>query len=277
MRLTRSSAILCLLALVVAVPAAAATREEKRVADATDVLDQLLRIPEQRIPPTLLSRAYAVAVIPNVVKVGFGLGVRHGKGILVVRQDDNSWSNPAFIGLTGGSVGWQIGAQSTDIILVFKTRKGVDGIANGKLTLGADASIAAGPVGRQASAATDVVFRAEIMSYSRARGLFAGVSFEGTGVTMDRKANVAFYGDTTMSPERIFVSSPNIAPAVANTFVQILTAQTRRLPKQPGMQTGVASAVVPNTDNASTVRTFGMPDPDESSSTPDSDDYDPNY
>ncbi len=120
MRLTRSSAILCLLALVVAVPAAAATREEKRVADATDVLDQLLRIPEQRIPPTLLSRAYAVAVIPNVVKVGFGLGVRHGKGILVVRQDDNSWSNPAFIGLTGGSVGWQIGAQSTDIILVFK-------------------------------------------------------------------------------------------------------------------------------------------------------------
>ena len=277
MRLTRSPAILCLLALAVAVPAGAATREEKRVADATDVLDQLLRIPEQGIPATLLSRAYAVAVIPNVVKVGFVLGVRHGKGILVVRQDDSSWSNPAFIALTGGSVGWQIGAQSTDIILVFKTRKGVDGIANGKLTLGADASIAAGPVGRQASAATDMVFQAEIMSYSRARGLFAGVSFEGTGVTMDRKANVAFYGDTAMSPERIFVSSPNIAPAVANTFVQVLTAQTHRLPKQPGMQAGVASAAVPNTDNASTVRTFGMPDPDESSSTPKSDNYDPNY
>lgn len=277
MRLTRSPAILCLLALAVAVPAAAATREEKRVADATDVLDQLLRIPEQRIPATLLSRAYAVAVIPNVVKVGFGLGVRHGRGILVVRQDDNSWSNPAFIALTGGSVGWQIGAQSTDIILVFKTRKGVDGIANGKLTLGADASIAAGPVGRQASAATDVVFQAEIMSYSRARGLFAGVSFEGTGVTMDRKANVAFYGDTTMSPERIFVSSPNIAPAVANTFVQVLTTQTRRLPKLPGMQAGVASATVPNTDNASTVRTYGMPDPDDSSSTSNAGNYDPNY
>jgi lipid-binding SYLF domain-containing protein len=277
MRLTRSSAILCLLALVVALPAAAATKEEKRVADATDVLDQLLRIPEQAIPPTLLSRAYAVAVIPNVVKVGFGVGVRHGKGILVVRQDDNSWSNPAFIALTGGSVGWQIGAQSTDIILVFKTRKGVDGIANGKLTLGADASVAAGPVGRQASAATDVVFQAEIMSYSRARGLFAGVSIEGTGVTMDRKANVAFYGDTTMSPERIFVSSPNIAPAVANTFVQMLTAQTRRLPKQPGMQAGVAAVSVPNSGDSSSVRTFGMPDPDESSSTSDSGNYDPNY
>jgi len=276
MRLTRSPAILCLLALVVALPAAAATKEENRVADATDVLDQLLRIPEQGIPATLLSRAYAVAVIPNVVKVGFGVGVRHGKGILVVRQDDNSWSNPAFVSLTGGSLGWQIGAQSTDIILVFKTRKGVDGIANGKLTLGADASVAAGPVGRQASAATDVVFKAEIMSYSRARGLFAGVSFEGTGVTMDRKANVAFYGDTTMSPERIFVSSPNIAPAIANTFVQTLTAQTRRLPKQPGMQAGVAAASMPNTDQSSSVRTFGMPDPDESSSTPDSGNYDPN-
>jgi lipid-binding SYLF domain-containing protein len=277
MRLTRSSAILCLLALTVAVPAAAATGEEKRVADATDVLDQLLRIPEQAIPPTLLSRAYAVAVIPNVVKVGFGVGIRHGKGILVVRQDDNSWSNPAFIGLTGGSVGWQIGAQSTDIVLVFKTRKGVDGIANGKLTLGADASIAAGPVGRQASAATDVVFRAEIMSYSRARGLFAGVSFEGTGVTMDRKSNVAFYGDTTMSPERIFASSPNIAPAVANTFVQLLTTQTRRLPKQPGMQTGVAAAAVSGTDDSSSVRTYGMSDPDDSSSNSDAGNYDPNY
>ncbi len=277
MRLTRSPAILCLLALAVAVPAAAATREEKRVADATDVLDQLLRIPEQRIPATLLSRAYAVAVIPNVVKVGFGLGVRHGRGILVVRQDDNSWSNPAFIALTGGSVGWQIGAQSTDIVLVFKTRKGVDGIANGKLTLGADASVAAGPVGRQASAATDVVFQAEIMSYSRARGLFAGVSIEGTGVTMDRKANVAFYDDSAMSPERIFVSSPNIAPAIANTFVQMLTRQTRRLPTQPGMQTGVAAAAVSGRDDRSNVRTYGMPDPDDSSSTSEAGNYDPNY
>ena len=277
MRLTRSPAILCLLALVIALPAAAATREEERVADATDVLDQFLRIPEQAIPATLLSRAYAVAVIPNVVKVGFGLGVRHGKGILVVRQDDSSWSNPAFIALTGGSIGWQIGGQSTDIILVFKTRKGVDGIANGKMTLGADASVAAGPVGRQASAATDVVFKAEIMSYSRNRGLFAGISIEGSGITMDRKANVAFYGDSTMSPERIFVSSPNIAPAVANTFVQMLTAQTSRLPKQPGMQAGVTAASVPNTDGSSNVRTYGMPDPADDTSTSDSGKYDLNY
>ena len=271
MRLTIASVIFCLFTLLASAGANAATREEERVADATDVLDQLLRIPEQTIPPILLSRAYAVAVIPNVVKVGFGLGARRGKGILVIRQDDNSWSNPAFITLTGGSIGWQIGAQSTDIILVFKTRKGVDGIANGKMTLGADASIAAGPVGRQASAATDIVFQAEVMSYSRNRGLFAGVSFEGAGVTMDRTANVAFYGDSTLTPERIFASSPNIAPAVANTFVQLLTAQTRRLPTQPGMATGSGAAA--SGPQESSVRTFGIPDPDESQN---QDDYDPN-
>lgn len=275
MHLTRTSVILCLLALAIAAPAQAATREEKRVADAADVFDQLLRIPEKNIPPTLLSRAYAVAVIPNVVKVGFGLGVRHGKGIIVVRQDDDSWSNPAFIKLTGGSIGWQIGAQSTDIILVFKTRMGVDGIANGKLTLGADASVAAGPVGRQASAATDITFKAEVMSYSRNRGLFAGIALEGSGVTMDRSANVAFYDDISMSPERIFDSSPNIAPAIANTFVQMLTTQTSRLPKQPGMRAGVSTA--PNGDEVSSVRTFGMPDPDEGSSTSNTLTYDPDY
>jgi lipid-binding SYLF domain-containing protein len=103
-----------LLALVLTSTSDAATREEKRVADASDVIDQLLRIPEKSIPPTLLARAYAVAVIPNVVKAAFGLGARRGKGILVVRQGDSSWSNPAFVTLTGGSFGWQIGAQSTD-------------------------------------------------------------------------------------------------------------------------------------------------------------------
>lgn len=257
MRFFRATASIIILSLVAAATANAATREEERVADAADVLDQLLRIPEQTIPPALLSRAYAIAVIPNVVKVGFGVGARRGKGILVVRQDDNSWSNPAFITLTGGSVGWQIGAQSTDIILVFKTRQGVDGIANGTLTLGADASIAAGPVGRHTSAATDWEFQAEVVSYSRSRGLFAGVALEGAGVTMDRRANAAFYGDTSMTPERIFVSSPSIAPDVANTFVQMLTAQTRRLPTQPGMQAGAQR----EQERESRVRTFAVPDP----------------
>lgn len=262
-------AAVLVLSMLLTTPVDAASREEKRVGDAADVLEQLTRIPEKTVPPALLSRAYAVAVIPNVVKAAFGFGARRGKGILVVRQDDNSWSNPAFVTLTGGSVGWQIGAQSTDIILVFKTRKGVDGIENGRLTLGADASVAAGPLGRHTAVATDIEFKAEVYSYSRSRGLFAGVALEGAGVTMDRKANAAFYAASDMTPEKIFVSSPNIAPDIANTFVQILTAQTSRLPTQPGMSVGGPEAVA---EPESEVRTFGMPDAEESA-----DEYDPNY
>lgn len=274
MKNTRILAIMTLLALLITSVAQAATREEKRVADASDVLDQLSRIPERSIPPTLLSRAYAVAVIPNVVRAAFGFGARRGKGIIVVRQDDNSWSNPAFITLTGGSVGWQIGADSTDVILVFKTRRGVDGIANGKLTLGANASVAAGPIGRTTGVATDIVFQAEVYSYSRSRGLFAGVALEGAGVTMDRKANAAFYSSTSMTPEAIFVSSPNIAPAVANTFVQTLTAQTSRLATSPGMEAGAAQFEIAPEDEPE-VRTFGVPDPGESDD--DETGYDPSY
>lgn len=261
------------LLLTVSLPAAAATKEEQRVIDSSDVLDQLLRIPEKGIPPSLLARAYAVAVIPNVIKAGFVFGARRGKGIIVVRQDNDTWSNPAFVTITGGSVGWQAGVESTDVILVFKTRKGVADISSGKLTLGADASIAAGPVGRHASVATDIQFEAEVMSYSRSRGLFAGVSLDGSGVTMDKKANARFYGSQEMSsPAAIFTSSPNIAPDVANSFVQLLTAQTRRLPTTPGMQSGTstqqADAVpyeeVPYEEKISDeVRTFGMPDPED--------------
>ncbi len=253
----------------------AATREENRVGDAADVLEQLLRIPEKSIPPSLLSRAYAVAVIPNVVKAAFGVGARRGKGVLVVRRDDSSWSNPAFITLTGGSVGWQIGAQSTDIVLVFKTRKGIEGIEKGRLTLGADASVAAGPLGRQAGVATDIQFKAEVYSYSRSRGLFAGVALEGAGVTMDRRANAAFYSSPGMTPEKIFSSSPNVAPAIANTFVQILAAQTSRLPTQPGMR-AVGEAPHRAEPPQSSVRTFGIPDSGDSDREP-TDDYDPNY
>ena len=267
------AAALTVLALFATSSSFAASREEQRVADAADVVDQLSRIPEKSIPPNLLSRAYAVAVIPNVVRAAFGLGARRGKGILVVRQDDNSWSNPAFVTLTGGSFGWQIGAESTDIILVFKTRKGVDGIANGKLTLGANASVAAGPIGRHTSVATDIEFKAEVYSYSRSRGLFAGIALEGAGVTMDRRANASFYGSTSMTPEKIFVSSPNIAPDIANTFVQVLTAQTARLPTSPGMSAGTdASNGV--AEDSPEVRTYGLPDPGE---TNDDTEYDPNY
>ncbi len=277
MRSRQLQACLAVAVLLFAFPAAAASKEEQRVADSADVLDQFLRMPEQSIPPAMLSRAYAVAVVPSVVRIGFGLGARRGKGILVVRQDDGSWSNPTFITLTGGSFGFQAGVQRTDVVLVFKTRRGVDNIANGKLTLGADASIAAGPVGRSVEGATDIRFQAEIVSYSRARGIFAGVSFAGSGVTMDRKANAAFYSSPSMTPEKIFASSPNIAPDVANRFVQVLTAQTTRLAQAPGMAT--SSSRAPAAESESSVQTFGMPGPGESDDTIDSDEsyFDPNY
>ena len=251
---------LALLVLVFALPAAAETREEKRLATATEVINQLLHIPEQAVPPSLLSRAHGIAVIPNVVKVGFGLGARRGKGVVVVRRDDGTWSNPVFITLTGGSIGWQAGAQSTDAILVFKNRRGIEGMASGKLTLGADASIAAGPVGRHTELATDIQLEAEVFSYSRSRGLFAGVALEGAGVTIDKKANAAFYGRADLTAEEIFASSGNIAPAVANDFVQVLTAQTRRLPQEAGVAPP-ASAEAP-APRESRVKTYGIGDPE---------------
>lgn len=261
----RNITLTLVVSLLTASIAMAASKEETRVLDATDVVDQLLRIPEQGVPSRLLSRAYAVAVIPRVIKVGFGLGARYGKGVLVVRQDDNTWSNPAFISLTGGSLGFQAGAQSTDIILVFKTRSSVDGITQGKLTLGADASIAAGPVGRSAAAATDWTFSSEVYSYSRSRGLFAGVALEGAGVAMDRKANAAFYGSPSITPEDIFASSGNAAPAAANQFVQVLSAQTMELPMRPGAAAASSQPArerQPQERN-SEVRTYGMNnDPD---------------
>jgi len=270
MRISHFKFLLISFSLALATPALAATKEEQRVADAADVLDQLLRIPESAIPPSLLARAYAVAVVPNVIKAGFIFGGRRGKGVIVVRQDNDTWSNPAFVTITGGSVGWQAGVASTDVILVFKNRSGVSDIADGKLTLGADASIAAGPVGRQASVATDIQFEAEVMSYSRSRGLFAGVALDGSGVTMDRQANAAFYGSADMTPDAIFASPASIAPDVANTFVQLLTAQTRRLPTTPGMQSGGAEIPVEAMDSTESadepeeeVRTFGMPGPED--------------
>ena len=138
-------------------------------------------MPDVRLPDTLLAHAYGIAVIPDVTKVAFIFGGRHGNGVLVVRDKLNGpWSNPCFVSLTGGSWGFQAGAQSSDIILVFTTKRGIEGIAGGKITLGADASVATGPVGRQGSAATDITFNAEIYSYARTRGLFGGIALDGS-------------------------------------------------------------------------------------------------
>jgi lipid-binding SYLF domain-containing protein len=142
----------------------------------------------------MLADAHGVAIIPNVIKGGFVVGARFGRGVLCLREENGVWHAPVFVTLTGGNVGWQVGVQSSDIILVFKTPKSIQGILSGKLTLGADAAAAAGPVGRQASAATDERLQAEIYTYSRSRGLFAGVSIDGSVVRIDQFATGAYYG-----------------------------------------------------------------------------------
>ncbi len=184
--------------------AVAGTEEIDKVETAADVISEIMDIPEKGMPVTLLRNAYGIAIVPGVIKVGFVLGGRYGKGILLIQDNKDEWSNPSFITLTGGSVGWQIGAQSTDIILVFKNRKSIKGIIKGKFTLGADAAIAAGPVGRQAEAGTDIQLRAEIYSYSRSRGLFAGIALEGAALQIDDNANAEYYSADYISPRDIF-------------------------------------------------------------------------
>ncbi len=167
--------------------------EAGRVSEAVSVLKEITVIPEKGIHPLLFKDAAGIAVIPGVIKVGLGVGGRFGTGILVVRDKAGVWSSPVFVGIGGGSIGWQIGAQSTDFILVFKNRRSIDGIVNGKFTLGVDAAVAAGPVGRNFEANTDALMKAEIYSYSRSRGLFAGLSLEGAVLFIDHDADAAFY------------------------------------------------------------------------------------
>jgi lipid-binding SYLF domain-containing protein len=202
---------------------ALASEEAKKVEEAVGVVKDIMAIPEKGIPPALLSESYAIAVIPGVIKLGFIIGGRHGSGVLLVRDKDGKWSNPLFVGLTGGSIGWQIGAQSTDVLLVFKSRKGVEGIKKGKFTLGADAAVAAGPVGRSIEAATDVRLKAEIYSYSRSRGLFAGISLEGAALQIDDDANASFYGKEAIRADDILAGKAGTASADVVKLQELLT------------------------------------------------------
>ncbi len=172
-------------------------KEEQTVNESIVVLKEIMSIPAEGIPRSMLHDAQAVAIFPSVVKASFVVGARHGNGVIMIRDDKGGWHAPVFASLTGGNIGWQAGVQSTDVVLVFKTRKSVNGLLSGRLTLGADAGIAAGPVGRQATAATDTRLGAQIYSYSRSRGLFLGVSFDGSVVRMDSISNANYYKPTT--------------------------------------------------------------------------------
>jgi lipid-binding SYLF domain-containing protein len=208
--------VLCSITLLHTGSARAGEQENARANNAVRVLKEIMMAPDKRLPADLMTNAYAVAVIPDVIKAGFVIGGRHGVGLVSVKTADGTWSNPSFVSMTGGSIGFQVGVQSTDVILVFRTQRGVDSIVHGKFTLGADASVAAGPVGRDAHAATDAQLKAEIYSYSRSRGLFAGVALDGSVLAIDNDANQAVYGQG-VTPRRIFAGGvTNVPDAVVD-------------------------------------------------------------
>ena len=234
----RASFLTTLTGLVLAITASAVhaqAREEGRLLMASQVLEELRNSRDQMIPDRLLERAYGIAVIPDMTKIAFFAGGRRGNGVLVVRDKNGRFSNPVFINMTGGSFGWQWGVQSTDIVLVFTSRKGVEGISGGKVTLGADASVAAGPVGRQASAATDTSFKSEVYSYSRSRGVFAGIALDGTALTIADGANEAFYKKDDVSASDIMSGAVTSNDDAVKRFNAAIGTSTR------GQQTAAAA------------------------------------
>jgi lipid-binding SYLF domain-containing protein len=205
----------------------AITSELEKVNDAIEVIEEMVEIPEEGIPEALLSKAYGIAIIPKVIKAAWVVGGRLGKGVLLVRDESGRWGNPCFIRIAGGSVGWQIGIQSADIILVFKRKKSIESITEGKITLGADAAVAAGPVGRRAEVSTDINLEAEIYSYSKSRGLFAGVSIEGSAIQIDEDANANFYDRDYLSAYDILFGGKRLnVPAVAKKLKEVITEYT---------------------------------------------------
>jgi lipid-binding SYLF domain-containing protein len=186
-----------------AAPLRPANQELKTVESAAAVVRAFSEIPLRGIPKALLHDAAGVAVIPHVIKGGLIIGGRFGRGVVLVRESNGCWSNPLFVTLSGKSIGGQVGFEKTELVLVFKSRKSLDRALHGKLTLGADVAIAAGLIGRDAEAATDRWLRAEIVSYSRSHGLFAGVSLEGARLEGDAGANTAFYGLHSGRPEDV--------------------------------------------------------------------------
>ncbi|MEE8311269.1 MAG: lipid-binding SYLF domain-containing protein [Candidatus Binatia bacterium] len=177
---------------------------------------------DARIPRALLANARCVAVVPNLIKGAFGIGARYGKGILTCRDDDYEWSQLAFITMAGPSFGLQIGVQSTELVLFFRREEGVRALLRSKITLGGDISVAAGPIGRRASAEVDVLFTSDILSYASTQGGFLGVALDGGYLGEDRDTVEAYYGRRYTAEELLFGDLIGIAPADARRFVALL-------------------------------------------------------
>lgn len=199
---------------------------EEIIQNSRAILEEMMDVPEEAIPKEVFKDAYAVAIIPNVMKVGFIFGGRFGQGVLTVKLKDDKWSYPVFIRLSGGSIGYQIGAQTSDIILVFKHKKSVDGIVNSKLTLGANLNVVAGPIGGGRGKSTDIMQKADILTYTRSRGFFAGVTLEGAVLEVDLKLNAEYYKRDL--PVKVILTKDDLkAPKSAKQFLKTLDKVTK--------------------------------------------------
>src|SRR5580693_7561883 len=215
------------LALALALPALAQDKEQDRVENAGKVMKEILDAPDS-IPQSVLDKADCVVILPSVLKFAIGIGGSYGRGVMTCRGGSNfhgPWGAPTMMALEGGSAGLQLGGNATDFILLLMSPRSASSILSSKVKLGGDASAAAGPVGRTASAETDVTMRAEILSYSRARGLFAGISLEGSTLRPDNGANKRIYGEK-ISAKGIVIAHETHVPPAAEGLVSTLNART---------------------------------------------------
>jgi lipid-binding SYLF domain-containing protein len=199
--------------------------EVKRLARATDVFQEIMKTPDKGIPADLLDKAACIAIIPGLKKGGLGLGGKYGKGLIMCRKPNRSWTAPSFITIEGGSIGFQIGFTQIDVVMLFMNKKGVDKLIGDKFTIGADASAAAGPVGRQTAAQTNIRMDAEILTYSRAKGLFAGISLDGATLRSDKDDNREFYGKD-LDPRSILIDGTVEMPPEARALASALSWQS---------------------------------------------------
>ncbi len=218
-------------ALLVAHPRAAqndkeeVTSEDKRLRDAVTVFSEVMAAEDKAIPSRILQKAEGIAVFPSTIKAGLVVGGMRGRGVLSAKTP-TGWSSPAFLTLTGGSIGLQIGGQAADIVLVVMNRRGLENLLNNQFKVGTDVAVAAGPVGRNAEASTDIQMRAQILSYSRSRGLFAGVTINGSTIRQDLDANQRFYGSRFLSKE-IVIDGKAGAPEPVSLWQQALERAAR--------------------------------------------------
>lgn len=218
--------ILSVLLLCASLLSAAGSDTADRLKEASEVLRQVMRADDSAIPQDLLDKAECAVVIPGMKKGAFIIGAKYGRGFISCRKGNAGWSAPAGVRLEGGSVGFQIGGSETDLVMLVLNRRGADKLMNSKFTLGADASVAAGPVGRTTTAETDAYMHAEILSWSRTRGAFAGISLKGNTLRPDEDANEDLYGRKLSN--KAIVRNDTAVPEMAKPFVAALTKYSAR-------------------------------------------------